>query len=59
MTPTPEDGLHTKTIRTDYLARVEGEGSMFVKVEGGAVKDVKLSIFEPPRFFEAFLMRSP
>jgi len=45
----------TKTIKVDYLARVEGEGSLFVKVKGGAVKDVKLKIFEPPRFFEAFL----
>lgn len=55
MNERPADGLHTKTVRTDYLARVEGEGSMFVRVEGGAVTDVKLSIFEPPRFFEAFL----
>jgi coenzyme F420-reducing hydrogenase alpha subunit len=55
MNERPQDGLHTKTIRTDYLARVEGEGSMFVKVESGQVTDVKLSIFEPPRFFEAFL----
>jgi coenzyme F420-reducing hydrogenase alpha subunit len=51
----PSDGLRTKTIRTDYLARVEGEGAMFVRVQGGEVADVKLSIFEPPRFFEAFL----
>jgi coenzyme F420-reducing hydrogenase alpha subunit len=55
MTERPADGLHTKTVRTDYLARVEGEGSMFVRVEGGEVTDVKLSIFEPPRFFEALL----
>lgn len=55
MTDRPADGLHTRTVRTDYLARVEGEGSMFVRVEGGEVTDVKLSIFEPPRFFEAFL----
>jgi len=52
---TREDGLRTKTIRTDYLARVEGEGAMHVKVAGGEVVDVRLEIFEPPRFFEAFL----
>ena len=45
----------TKTIRTDYLARVEGEGAMLVKLRDGRVEDVKLRIYEPPRFFEAFL----
>jgi coenzyme F420-reducing hydrogenase alpha subunit len=45
----------TKTIRTDYLARVEGEGAMLVKIKDGRVEDVKLRIYEPPRFFEAFL----
>jgi len=45
----------TRTIKTDYLARVEGEGAMRVEIEGGRVKDVKLDIYEPPRFFEAFL----
>jgi sulfhydrogenase subunit alpha len=44
-----------RTIRTDYLARVEGEGAMYVKLDGRDVKDVKLRIYEPPRFFEAFL----
>ena len=44
-----------KTIRTDYLARVEGEGAMFVSIVDGRVEDVKLRIYEPPRFFEAFL----
>lgn len=45
----------SRTIKVDYLARVEGEGAMFVKVKGREVVDVKLKIFEPPRFFEAFL----
>ncbi len=45
----------TRTIRTDYLARVEGEGAMYVRLDGGEVRDVKLRIYEPPRFFEAFL----
>ena len=44
-----------KTIRVDYLARVEGEGSLYVKIRGDKVTDVKLKIFEPPRFFEALL----
>ncbi|MBI4327506.1 MAG: Ni/Fe hydrogenase subunit alpha [Chloroflexi bacterium] len=45
----------SKTIKVDYLARVEGEGSLYIKLKGGAVAEVQLRIFEPPRFFEAFL----
>jgi sulfhydrogenase subunit alpha len=45
----------TRTIRVDLLTRVEGEGGLYVKVKGDTVVDVKLKIFEPPRFFEAFL----
>jgi coenzyme F420-reducing hydrogenase alpha subunit len=44
-----------KTIKVDYLARVEGEGALYIKIKENAVTDVKLKIFEPPRFFEAFL----
>ena len=47
--------MKTKTLKVDYLARVEGEGGLYVKMKGNAVVDVKLKIFEPPRFFEAFL----
>ncbi|MFH0907976.1 MAG: Ni/Fe hydrogenase subunit alpha [bacterium] len=49
----------TRTIKVDYIARVEGEGQMFVKIKGGKVRDVKLKIIEPPRFFEAFLRGRP
>ena len=45
----------TKTIKVDYLARVEGEGGLFVKIKDNEVKDVRFKIFEPPRFFEAFM----
>jgi coenzyme F420-reducing hydrogenase alpha subunit len=44
-----------RVIRTDYLARVEGEGAMTVRLQDGSVLDVELRIFEPPRFFEAML----
>ncbi|MCI0488471.1 MAG: Ni/Fe hydrogenase subunit alpha [Blastocatellia bacterium] len=47
--------MKNKTIKVGYLARVEGEGALYIKVKGGRVTDVKLKIFEPPRFFEAFL----
>ncbi len=44
-----------RTIKVDMLARVEGEGAMFVRFSGSKVAEVKLKIFEPPRLFEAFL----
>src|SRR5271157_3080521 len=47
--------MKSKSIKVDYLARVEGEGALLVKIKGQEVTDVKLKIFEPPRFFEAFL----
>ncbi|HET6436847.1 MAG TPA: Ni/Fe hydrogenase subunit alpha [Anaeromyxobacter sp.] len=45
----------TRTIEVDPLARVEGEGALYIKLAGERVSDVKLRIFEPPRLFEAFL----
>jgi sulfhydrogenase subunit alpha len=47
--------MKTKTIKVDYLARVEGEGALYVKINGDRITDVKLKIIEPPRFFEALL----
>jgi coenzyme F420-reducing hydrogenase alpha subunit len=44
-----------RVLKVDYLARVEGEGAMYVKIKDNSVVDVKLKIYEPPRFFEAFL----
>ncbi|MGW3045901.1 Ni/Fe hydrogenase subunit alpha, partial [Kitasatospora sp. NPDC001159] len=37
------------------LARVEGEGALHVSVRDGGVEDVRLEIYEPPRYFEALL----
>jgi coenzyme F420-reducing hydrogenase alpha subunit len=48
-------GNGRRTITTDFLARVEGEGAMRVVIRDGAVEEVELRIYEPPRFFEAFL----
>jgi len=47
--------MKSKTIKVDYLARVEGEGRLFVKVKNDKVTEAQFNIFEPPRFFEAFL----
>jgi sulfhydrogenase subunit alpha len=44
-----------KSIKVKYLARVEGEGGLDIRIKDGAVTRVELKIFEPPRFFEAFL----
>jgi len=44
-----------RTLVTKGLARVEGEGAMYVRVNAGQVEEVRLDIYEPPRFFEAFL----
>jgi coenzyme F420-reducing hydrogenase alpha subunit len=49
----------TTTIKVGALARVEGEGALHVRVVEGAVEDVRLEIYEPPRFFEAFLRGRP
>ncbi|MEU4689891.1 Ni/Fe hydrogenase subunit alpha [Actinoplanes sp. NPDC023714] len=46
---------YERLVHVPALARVEGEGAMHVRVRGGAVEDVRLEIYEPPRFFEAFL----
>lgn len=45
----------TLRIRVDALARVEGEGGIEIHVQDGKVVDHRFRIFEPPRFFEAFL----
>ena len=47
--------MATKTILVDYLARVEGEGALDLQVRDGRVTSAQFKIFEPPRFFEAFL----
>jgi len=45
-----------RTLSATGLARVEGEGAMYVRVSSGLVEEVRLDIYEPPRFFEAFLV---
>lgn len=44
-----------RSLKVDYLARVEGEGSLVVRYQRGQLKEVQFRIFEPPRFFEALL----
>ena len=45
----------SRTIHVGALARVEGEGALHLRVEDGVVVDLRLEIYEPPRFFEALV----
>lgn len=47
--------MTSRVIQVDNLARVEGEGALHVRLNGETVEAVEFRIFEPPRFFEAFL----
>src|SRR6266581_4935699 len=44
-----------RTLSIGALSRVEGEGALYVRARGSVVEQVRLDIYEPPRFFEAFL----
>ncbi len=43
-----------RTLQAAGLARVEGEGAMYVRADAGQVAEVRLDIYEPSGFFEAF-----
>ncbi len=46
-----------RTIHVDYIARVEGQGAINIDItKDGKVKHLQFKIFEPPRFFESFLI---
>lgn len=47
--------MKRRTITVDTLARVEGEGALDLVIRDGKVTKANFRIFEPPRFFEAFL----
>ena len=49
----------TRLIQVAALTRVEGEGGLHVRLKGDIVEDVQLTIYEPPRFFEALLRGRP
>jgi coenzyme F420-reducing hydrogenase alpha subunit len=44
-----------RTLSVGTLTRVEGEGALHVRLKDGELDSVELNIYEPPRFFEAFL----
>jgi coenzyme F420-reducing hydrogenase alpha subunit len=44
-----------KNIQVPALARVEGEGGLYIGLQDGKAVEIRLDIYEPPRFFEGFL----
>ncbi|BAU48709.1 Ni/Fe hydrogenase subunit alpha [Sulfurifustis variabilis] len=48
--------MSERRVEVPVLTRVEGEGALHVRIENGSVTDLRLRIFEPPRFFEQFLV---
>lgn len=45
----------SRVLHVGSLSRVEGEGSLYLRIRGEEVSEARLAIYEPPRFFEAFL----
>ncbi len=45
-----------RSVEVPVIARVEGEGALHITVEDREIRDLRLEIYEPPRFFEAFLV---
>ncbi len=45
-----------KRIQVDYMARVEGEAALDIRLDGKEIKKLQLEVFEPPRFFQGFLV---
>ena len=45
----------SRDLQVSALARIEGEGALRIVVSDGQVTEAQLRIYEPPRFFEAFL----
>ena len=43
------------SIHVPAMTRVEGEGSLRLRIEKGEIEELALDIFEPPRYFEKFL----
>jgi len=51
---TPQSKIN---IDVNYLARVEGRGALNISIsKDGKVEDLRFRIYEPPRFFESFLI---
>jgi coenzyme F420-reducing hydrogenase alpha subunit len=47
--------MPTRRIRVDAISRIEGESGLDLHIRDGRVTSAHLTIFEPPRLFEALL----
>jgi coenzyme F420-reducing hydrogenase alpha subunit len=47
--------MRTRTVSVPVLTRIEGEAGLKVRLRNGRVASAEFRVFEPPRFFEAFL----
>jgi coenzyme F420-reducing hydrogenase alpha subunit len=43
-------------LTVEHIARIEGHGNITVNVENGEVRDVRMDIVEPARFFESMVV---
>ncbi|GAA3784639.1 Ni/Fe hydrogenase subunit alpha [Streptomyces chiangmaiensis] len=50
-----EPAAESRVLRIPALSRVEGEAALYLRILDGTVTESRLRIYEPPRFFEAFL----
>ena len=46
-------------ITSDHIARIEGKAGIEVKVTDNQVEEIKINIFEGPRFFERITVNKP
>ena len=44
-----------RSVDVPVVARVEGEGALHIRIDDEVITRLELQIYEPPRFFEAFL----
>ncbi|OYT62801.1 MAG: Ni/Fe hydrogenase subunit alpha [Thermofilum sp. ex4484_15] len=49
----------SKRLEVPYISRVEGKGTLEITIKGSEIEELKLRIFEAPRFIEAILVGRP
>lgn len=45
-----------RQVKVNYMARVEGETALDITINETEIEDLQLRLYEPPRFFQAFLI---
>ena len=44
------------TVRVEHVARIEGHGTISIDVEDGEVREIRMDVIEPARFFESMII---